>query len=40
MSEDSLVDAAADRNLELVRRLADRSHVRVRVVEFYERLAQ
>ena len=36
---DALVDAAAERNLALVRRLADRAGVRARVVDFYEGLA-
>jgi hypothetical protein len=40
MSEDSLVDEAADRNLEIVRRLADRAQIKQRVIEYYERLAQ
>ncbi|MDT7604820.1 MAG: hypothetical protein QOF61_2817 [Acidobacteriota bacterium] len=40
MSDDALVDGAAERNLELVRRLADRSKIKPRVVEFYETLAK
>jgi glycosyltransferase involved in cell wall biosynthesis len=39
MSDDALVDAAAERNLELVSRVADRTRIKPRVVEFYERLA-
>ncbi|HWN10324.1 MAG TPA: glycosyltransferase [Pyrinomonadaceae bacterium] len=39
MTDDSLVDAAAERNLELVRRIAGREIIRDRVIEFYERLA-
>jgi glycosyltransferase involved in cell wall biosynthesis len=39
MSDDKLVDAAAERNLELVRRIANRDEVRARVVKFYEDLA-
>jgi glycosyltransferase involved in cell wall biosynthesis len=39
MTGDALVDAAAERNLALVRRVADRSEVRARVLGFYERLA-
>lgn len=39
MNDDALVDAAAARNLELVRRVAERSEVRARVRRFYERLA-
>lgn len=38
MSDDALVDGAARRNLELVRRLADRSAIRPRVVSNYENL--
>lgn len=40
MSDDALVDGASERNLELVRRLADRSKIKPRVVEFYETLAR
>jgi hypothetical protein len=39
MTDDHLVDAAADRNLELVRRIANRDVIRPRVVEYYESLA-
>jgi glycosyltransferase involved in cell wall biosynthesis len=39
MTDDALVDSAAERNLELVRRRADRSKIRPRVIEYYERLA-
>jgi len=38
MVDDELVDTAARRNLELVRRLADRREIRNRVLEFYEDL--
>lgn len=36
MTDDELVDAAASRNLELVRRIASRDLIRPRVIEFYE----
>jgi glycosyltransferase involved in cell wall biosynthesis len=39
MSDDALVDAAAQRNLALARRIADRSKIKTRVIEYYERLA-
>ena len=39
MHDDALVDSAADRNLALVRQLADRSTIRPRVVGLYESLA-
>ncbi|HJQ32178.1 MAG TPA: glycosyltransferase family 4 protein, partial [Pyrinomonadaceae bacterium] len=39
MTDDALVDAAAERNLALVRRVADRGRVRPRVLDLYERLA-
>jgi glycosyltransferase involved in cell wall biosynthesis len=39
MTDDALVDAAAERNLELVRRIASRDVIRPRVIEFYEELA-
>jgi glycosyltransferase involved in cell wall biosynthesis len=39
MTDDALVDEAARRNLELVRRIASRDEVRARVVRFYETLA-
>jgi len=38
MTDDALVDAAAQRNLELVRRIAGRDLIRPRVIEFYEQL--
>jgi hypothetical protein len=38
MTDDSLVDAAAQRNLELVRRIANRDVIRPRVIAFYENL--
>ena len=40
MADDGLVDAAANRNLELVRRVAGRDSIRPGIVEFYERLAK
>ncbi len=40
MTDDELVDAAAERNLELVRHVAGREAIRERVIEFYERLAR
>jgi hypothetical protein len=39
MTDDILVDEAAERNLDLVRRVADRNRIRPQVLEFYERLA-
>ena len=39
MTDDALVDAAAGRNLELVRRIAGRETIRPRVIEYYEQLA-
>jgi glycosyltransferase involved in cell wall biosynthesis len=39
MHDDVLVDSAADRNLALVRQLADRSAIRPRVVGLYESIA-
>jgi hypothetical protein len=39
MTDDSFVDEAAQRNLELVRRIANRDVVRSRVVKFYNSLA-
>jgi hypothetical protein len=39
MSDDALVDSAAERNLKVVRRTADRSKIRPRVIEYYKRLA-
>ena len=38
MTDDGLVDAAAARNLELVRRVAGREEIRSRVINFYEKL--
>jgi glycosyltransferase involved in cell wall biosynthesis len=38
MTDDSLADAVAERNLELVRRIANRDVIRPRVIEFYENL--
>ena len=40
MSDDALVDSAAERNLELVRSMADRSKIRPRVVSYYQHLAR
>jgi len=40
MTDDALVDAAASRNLEVVRRVASREIIRPRIVEYYEKLAQ
>ncbi|HKN82631.1 MAG TPA: glycosyltransferase family 4 protein [Pyrinomonadaceae bacterium] len=40
MTEDALVDAVAERNLELVRRIANRNLIRPRVIEFYEKLSR
>ena len=40
MRDDELVDSVAAENLKLVRRIADRSTIRARVVEFYKELAQ
>lgn len=40
MTDDALVDAAAQKNLEMVRRVASRDLIRPRVVEFYETLAR
>jgi len=39
MSDDELVDAAAENNLELVRRFANRAQIRQRVIGLYEELA-
>ena len=39
MTDDALVDHAAQRNLELVSRIANREHIRPRVIAFYENLA-
>lgn len=38
MSDDTLVDQAAERNLALVKKIADRSTIRPRVVSYYESL--
>ena len=40
MSDDALVDSAAERNLGLVRRIADRSKIRPRVIGYYQHLAK
>ncbi len=37
MTDDGFVDSTAERNLELVRRIADRNQIRRRVVDYYER---
>ena len=39
LTDDALVDSAAEENLALVRRVADRAEIRTRVVAFYESLA-
>ena len=39
MNDDKLVDEAAERNLVLVSRIADRNKIRPRVLDFYEALA-
>jgi hypothetical protein len=39
MTDDALVDSAAERNLSLVRELADRTTIRPRVVSLYETMA-
>ena len=39
MTDDTLVDVAAEKNLELVGRVAGRETIRARVIEFYEQLA-
>jgi uncharacterized protein (DUF2336 family) len=38
MTDDQLIDSVAERNLILVRRIADRAVIRPHVIEFYERL--
>ena len=40
MTDDPLVDAAAQRNLELVRRVANRDLIRPSVIAFYESLVR
>lgn len=40
MTDDDLVETAARKNLDLVRRIANRDLIRPRVVEFYENLAR
>jgi len=40
MTDDALVDSAAERNLQIVREIADRSKIRPRVVSFYQHLAR
>ena len=40
MTDDVLVDAAAQKNLDLVRRIASRDLIRPRVIEFYEHLSK
>jgi glycosyltransferase involved in cell wall biosynthesis len=40
MTDDTLVDRAAERNLGLVTKIGDRSKIRPRVVEFYETVAK
>jgi glycosyltransferase involved in cell wall biosynthesis len=40
MTDDEFVDAAAQANLELVNRLANRHEIRPRVIQFYEDLCR
>jgi glycosyltransferase involved in cell wall biosynthesis len=40
MTDDALVDAAAQRNIDLVGRIANRDLIRPRVIEFYEGLVR
>lgn len=40
MTDDALVDCAAEKNLDLVRKIADRAKIRPRVVEYYKTLAR
>lgn len=40
MSDDGLVDRAAEANLSVVRQVADRAAIRPRVIDFYEQLAR
>jgi glycosyltransferase involved in cell wall biosynthesis len=40
MTDDTLVDRAAERNLEIVRKIGDRSKIGPRVIEYYEMLAK
>lgn len=40
MTDDALVDRAAERNLEIVSTIADRAQIRPRVVEYYKTLAR
>jgi uncharacterized protein (DUF2336 family) len=39
MTDDRLVDAVAEQNLPLVRRIANRSDIRNRVISFYREIA-
>ena len=39
MTDDALVESAAQKNIELVSRVAGRDQIRPRVIEFYEKLA-
>jgi len=39
MNDDTLIDSAAERNLELVRRIGDRQAIRMRVINYYKALA-
>ena len=39
MTDDALVDRAAERNLEVVSKIADRSKIRPRVIDYYQKLA-
>jgi hypothetical protein len=38
--DDALVDCAAEKNLDLVRRIADRSKIGPRVIDYYKTLAE
>jgi Glycosyl transferases group 1 len=40
MTDDRLVDAAAEKNLALINRVANRETIRLRVIDFYESLAK
>jgi hypothetical protein len=40
MADDTLVDRASERNLEIVRKIGDRANIRPRVVEYYKTLTR
>lgn len=40
MTDDALVDRAAGRNLEVVSKIADRSKIRPRDIDYYQKLAK